>query len=279
MEEKRVALITGASSGIGEATARLLLQKGWRVLCAARRLDRMEELRLAGAELIRLDLCQKESILDAAAETVRLAGRLDLLVNNAGYGSFGAVEDIPVEEARRQMEVNLFGAAELIRAVLPLLKAAKGRIINISSAAGRSYLPMGGWYHCSKYSIEALSHCLRWELRGCGVRVIVVAPGAIRSEWYDIMLSHLREQASAPYSCAVSAYGKLVPMGLPLMTSVERVAKRIVRAATASYPRARYPVGLLSRLLPFGARILPPCIFDRILSMFFGVPHKTSRKD
>ena len=159
-----VVLITGASSGIGLSAARKLASQGHTVYGAARRVELMEGI--PGVIPIRMDLTDKASMEAGVKAILKEEGRIDALVNNAGYGSFGPLETVPMEEARRQMEVNVFALAELIKLVLPTMRAqGSGRIVNVSSIAGLMTMPMGGWYHVSKYSVEALSDTLRMDLK------------------------------------------------------------------------------------------------------------------
>lgn len=183
----RIALVTGASSGIGEATVRQLLGDGYIVYAAARRIERMVSLAEAGARIVTLDVTDDVTINATIRRIESEAGRLDVLVNNAGYGSYGALEDVPLDEARRQFEVNLFGAARLIQLCLPMMRAQRsGRIVNITSIGGKMWEPFGSWYHATKFALEGLSDCLRMELKPFGIDVIVVEPGAIRTEWGGI---------------------------------------------------------------------------------------------
>lgn len=193
----KIVLITGASSGIGEATVKRMLELGWAVYAAARRTDRLEALAQIGARALPLDLTDDASITSALAQ-VSAAGALRALVNNAGYGSYGAVEDVPLDEARRQFEVNLFGAARLTQLALPLLRRAdSARIVNISSIGGRMHEPFGAWYHATKFALEGFSDCLRMELAPLGVDVVVIEPGGIRTEWGGIARDSLLEHSGA----------------------------------------------------------------------------------
>src|SRR5262245_3128222 len=160
----KTALVTGASSGIGEATARKLHQLGYTVYGAARRLERMKGLEDEGIHLIQLDVTAEESMKAAVERILAETGQIDVRVNNAGYGSYGAVEHVPMSEARYQFEVNVFGAARLIQLVLPGMRERRsGTIVNMSSMGGKIYTPLGGWYHGTKFALEALSDCLRME--------------------------------------------------------------------------------------------------------------------
>jgi len=170
----KTVLITGASSGIGKATAIYLAQNGYHVYGAARRLDKLEALKENGVTPVVLDVTDDRSINGCVARIIRESGNIDILVNSAGLGSYGALEDVPMAEAKNQLEINLFGAAGLIQLVLPGMRINHyGKIINISSIGGKMGLPMGSWYHASKFAIEGLSDALRNEVRQFGIDVIV----------------------------------------------------------------------------------------------------------
>ena len=257
---KKVAVVTGASSGIGEATVKKFLQEGYEVYAAARRLDRMTGLADLGARPISLDLTDDPSIV-AAVERIRAeAGRIDVLVNNAGYGSYGAVEDVPLDEARRQFEVNLFGAARLIQLALPMMRAQKsGKIVNVSSIGGRFGEPFGAWYHATKYALEGLSDSLRMELRPFGIDVIIIEPGAIRTEWGPIAHhSMLAMSGDTAYAVHARRHARIHELAAnsTMPSPPETVADEISRTVVATRPRARYPIGGGARLLLFVNRVL-----------------------
>ena len=175
----RTALVTGASSGIGEETARRLQGLGYTVYGAARRTGRLEKLAAEGVRPLAMDVTDDASMTAGIARIIEETGRIDVLINNAGYGSYGAIEDVPIDEARRQFEVNLFGLGRLVQLVTPHMRGQKsGTIINISSMGGRLTTPLGGWYHATKYAVEPLSDALRMELKPFGIDVVLVEPGA-----------------------------------------------------------------------------------------------------
>lgn len=266
----KVALVTGASSGIGEAIALRLIQQGWRVFAAARRVDRMERLRARGAQVIRLDLEDDASIVSAAMTLLDQAGQIDALINNAGYGSYGALEDVPLAEARRQFEVNLFGLARLIQLVLPTMRRqGAGRIVNISSIGGKIHEPMGAWYHATKFAVEGLSDCLRMELEGFGIDVVVVQPGAIRTEWGAIAReSLLQTSLSGAYApLAHEAAGLLGATGKDSGSSPDVVAAAVSTALSARRPKTRYVVGAGAKPLITLRWLLSDRGFDRIMRL------------
>jgi NAD(P)-dependent dehydrogenase (short-subunit alcohol dehydrogenase family) len=265
----KVAFVTGASAGIGEAAARELLAAGYTVFAGARRLERMAGLAALGAKLLKLDLTDDASIVAAAAAIRAGAGRLDVMVNNAGYGSYGALEDVPLAEARRQFEVNVFGLARLCRLVLPIMRAQKsGKIVNITSIGGKIWEPLGSWYHATKFAVEGLSDCLRVEVRRLGIDVIIVEPGAIRTEWAGIAregLLHVSENGA--YAAQAERYARLLDKAdtSKLASPPEIVARTILRAVSARRPKTRYATGGGAHLILFLKKILPDRMFDRLI--------------
>jgi|GEM_PF-302628 len=188
----KVALVTGASSGIGESTARRLTSLGYTVYGAARRTDRLKELSADGVRALAMDVTDDGSMAAGVQRIIGETGRIDVLVNNAGYGSYGAIEDVDIEEGRRQFEVNVFGAMRLAQLVLPYMRAQRsGTIVNITSMGGKLHTPLGGWYHGTKFALEALSDCLRMEVAPFGIDVVVIEPGGIATEWGGIAADHL----------------------------------------------------------------------------------------
>ncbi|MGW1341428.1 oxidoreductase [Kribbella sp. NPDC002412] len=271
----KIALVTGASSGIGEATARKLQALGFTVYGAARRVDRMAKLAADGIHPIAMDVTDEDSMRAGIDRILAESGRIDVLVNNAGYGSYGALEDVPLSEARYQFEVNVFGAARLIQLVLPGMRAQRsGTIVNISSMGGKIYTPLGGWYHGTKFALEALSDCLRLEVRPFGVDVVVIEPGGIRTEWGGIAADNLRKvSAEGPYA------GQAEPMARSMDSELADrrtsppsvIADAIAKAVTARRPRTRYLVGFGAKPLVTLRRILPDRAFDFTIKRATGV--------
>jgi NAD(P)-dependent dehydrogenase (short-subunit alcohol dehydrogenase family) len=265
--QKKVALVTGASSGIGESTALLLLQAGFVVYGAARRLDRMAALGKAGVRLLALDVAQEDSMV-AAMEAIKQAeGRLDVLVNNAGYGSYGALEDVPLAEARYQFEVNVFGLARLVQLALPLMRAQRsGRIINVSSIGGRIGEPHGGWYHATKFAVEGLSDSLRMELKQFGIDVVVIQPGAIKTEWNQIARENLLKiSGSTAYAGLAQRHARMLASADARGSEPNVVAQTIVRAATATRPNTRYATGGGAKIILLLRRLLSDRLFDKLM--------------
>jgi len=265
----KIALVTGASAGIGEATARALIADGYKVFAGARRLDRMGGLASLGATLLKLDVTDDASI-GAAVNAIKAdAGRLDVLVNNAGYGSYGALEDVPLDEARRQFDVNVFGLARLCQLVLPMMRAQQsGKIVNVTSIGGKIWEPMGSWYHATKFAVEGLSDCLRVEVERFGIDVIIIEPGAIRTEWAGIARDGLlRTSGNGAYAEQAKGHARLLAAAdTSSLTSLPTVvANTIVRAVGARRPKTRYATGGGARTILLLRTILPDRMFDRLM--------------
>ena len=268
-----VALVTGASSGIGEDTAHKLRALGYIVYGAARRTDRLQALTADGIRPLAMDVTDDAS-MSSGVNRILEERRIDVLVNNAGYGSYGAIEDVPINEARRQFEVNVFGLARLTQLITPHMRTrGSGTIINISSIGGRLTIPLGGWYHATKYAVEALSDALRIELSPFGIDVVVVEPGGIRTEWASIAADHLEATAEG------SAYADQIRDVAGAMRSEsnrrhysppEVIARTVGKIVTARHPRTRYAVGFMAKPLIAARRVLPDRVFDQLIGAAFG---------
>ncbi|MGN6420180.1 MAG: oxidoreductase [Pseudobacter sp.] len=263
----KTVLVTGASSGIGKATAIYLSQKGYKVYGAARRTERLQELIKYGVKIIALDITDDDSIVFCINKIITEEGKVDVLINSAGLGSYGSLEDVPIAEAKNQLEINLFGAARLIQLVLPGMRENKyGKIINISSVGGKVGLPMGSWYHASKFAIEGLSDSLRNEVRGFGVDVIVIEPGGTKSEMIAIGAADLMRVSGN------TVYGKLASGVQKMYASMEKnavdavvIAKLILKGIEANNPKTRYIGGAMAKPMLFIRRILSDKAFDKML--------------
>lgn len=276
--DKKVALVTGGSSGIGEAAARRLQEAGFAVYAAARRVDRMAGLAASGIRTIALDVTDEESASDAVQAIVAAEGRIDVLVNNAGYGSYGSLEEVPLAEAQAQLDVNVMGLARLTQLVLPHMRSqGSGTVVNISSMGGRFATPMGAWYHASKYAVEGLSDAMRLEVNRFGINVVVIEPGSITTEWGSIAADKLRSTSGrGPYAeqadaMAASLENSSQP-GAQMTSPPDVVARAVVKAATARRPRTRYQVGFGAKPMVLLSRLLPNRVFDAFIKRATGVP-------
>ncbi|MFL6062305.1 MAG: oxidoreductase [Marmoricola sp.] len=269
-----VALVTGGSSGIGACTVVELIEAGFTVYTCARRVEKMDDLATRGAHVFAMDVTDDASTTAGVERILAEQGRIDVLVNNAGYGSYGAVEDVPMEEARRQFDVNVFGLARLTQLVVPHLRAqGSGRIINVSSVGGKFYEPFGAWYHATKFAVEGFSDCLRMELKPFGVKVVIIEPGPILTEWNEIARDSLLERSgSGAYAAyAKKAHRMLTEFDKPGRASKpEAVARKIRKAATTRRPAARYPVGRGARMITSSRDHTPDAVYDQVISRMYG---------
>lgn len=264
---KKVVLITGASSGIGKYTALLLLKEGYIVYGAARRIDKMKEIEEAGANILSMDVTNEESVKNGVDKILEKEGKIDVLVNNAGYGSYGAIEDVPIEEAKRQFDVNIFGLARLTQLVLPKMRENKyGKIINIASIGGKIYSPLGGWYHATKFGLEGLSDCLRIETKEFGIDVIVIEPGGIETEWGGIAMDNaLKTSGNTAYANTAQRFKNITDkFGVQAHPNV--IAKLILKSIKAKKPKTRYSAGTMAKSSLFMRKIFTDRMFDRMLS-------------
>jgi NAD(P)-dependent dehydrogenase (short-subunit alcohol dehydrogenase family) len=278
-EIAKAVLITGCSTGIGHATAARMVSHGWRVYATARRPEAIKDLDERGCRTLALDVCDENS-MRAAVETVeREAGAVGVLVNNAGYAVEGAIEEVPMPEVRRQFETNLFGLVQMTRLVLPAMRRQRwGRVINLSSMGGRLTLPGGGYYHATKYAVEAISDALRFEVAGFGIGVSIIEPGPIISSFGDTAVKAIPAFAeSSPYAEFNRVVAQRVkeayegPMAR-MAGAPDDVAAVIERAASAARPRTRYKVTIAGRVLMALRRWLPDRAFDAFLKTQFPQP-------
>jgi NAD(P)-dependent dehydrogenase (short-subunit alcohol dehydrogenase family) len=271
----KVAIVTGASAGIGKATARKLLELGFRVHVGARRTEAMADLGALGASVHHLDLTVPENIDAFVADVLRDGDRIDVLVNNAGYGSYGAVEDVPLADARAQMDVNLFGLARVTQLVLPSMRRRRaGRIINVTSIGGKIWSPLGAWYHASKFAVEGFSDCLRNEVRPFGIDVVVVEPAGTKTEWTELALQNAqRVSGSGPYGPIVERCNRIFRADAGAQ-SPEGVADVIARAVLARRPKIRYATSPAAKVILRLRWLLSDPAFDGLTNRIFQIPKR-----
>jgi NAD(P)-dependent dehydrogenase (short-subunit alcohol dehydrogenase family) len=279
MGPRQVVLITGCSSGIGKATALEAAGRGHTVFATSREREGARDLEgLDGIRTLALDVTDRDSIRIAVEAAIAQAGRVDALVNNAGYGQYGAVEDVTLEQWRRQFDVNLFGAVETARAVLPAMREARrGTIVNVSSVAGKIAIPFAAPYCASKHALEAVSDALRVEVAPFGLRVVVIEAGPISTRFTEraragvtLLLSGAGPYASF-YRSAERAMETDFQVGaLP----PQEVARVIVNAIEAARPATRYRITRMARVLILLRRFLPDRFFDRRMKKTLGLPDR-----
>lgn len=279
-EVSKAVLITGCSTGIGRATAERLAAGGHTVYATARRAESIEDLEAKGCKTLALDVTDDASMSAAVAAVEEAEGAVGALVNNAGYSQSGAVESVDLDEIRRQFETNVFGLIRMCQLVLPKMRErGSGRIVNMGSMGGKLTFPGGGIYHATKYSVEAISDAMRFEVKGFGVDVVLIEPGLITSEFATAATTSLTEGTSGdgPYAAfntevgakTVGAYeGPLARLGGP----PEAVAKVVEKALTQSRPRARYTVTPSAKLSILQRRLVTDRIWDAMMTSQFSRP-------
>ena len=280
MTQPTTALITGCSSGIGHATAERLAAAGWTVYATARRPETLAELEARGCRTLALDVTDEASMQAAVAAVEGAHGSVGALVNNAGYSQSGAIETVPIEKVRAQFETNVFGLVRLTQLVLPGMRRARaGKIVNLSSMGGKLVFPGGGFYHATKYAVEAISDALRFEVKGFGVDVILIEPGLIKTAFGETASGGVSEAEDGDYAqfnahvarATESVYESGSPVGR-LGGPPEAVAKVIDRALAAKRPRARYTVTPSAKLLITQRRLLPDRGWDAVMRSQFPSP-------
>lgn len=273
---KGVVLITGASAGIGKATARRLLNEGYTVYGGARRVALMADLKQHGMRVLELDMIDEQSIAAAVQTVLSEQKRIDVLFNNAGFGMYGSIEEVSIDDARHQFEVNLFGLARLTQLVIPHMRAQKsGIIINNSSVGGKVYTPLSGWYYATKHALEGWSDCLRVELRQFGIRVVIIEPGLIHTEFGRHAIPSMQQKSgTGPYRGLAKAItrfqgatgedgSKRKAGGSPPVV----IARVVSRAIRAKRPKTRYAAGRIAKLSLFLRKHCSDRLFDRLIMM------------
>jgi NADP-dependent 3-hydroxy acid dehydrogenase YdfG len=273
----KAVLITGCSSGIGHATAELLAREGWTVYATARRPETLADLEAKGCKTLALDVTDEASMTMAVNAVTEAEGAVGVLINNAGYSQSGAVESVPIDQARRQFETNVFGLIRMCQLVLPGMREQRwGRIVNLSSMGGRLTFPGGGMYHATKYAVEAISDALRFEVRGFGVDVIIVEPGLIVTNFGETAAASVGD-ADGPYASfnrGVAQATEQVYRGplAKLGGGPETVATTISAALKARRPKSRYPVTASARVMMGQRRLMPDRVWDLLMRTQFPTP-------
>ncbi len=270
----KTILITGASSGIGKATAKTLIGQGYTVYAAARRVEKMDDLKNLGCIPLRMDITKEGDIQAVVKQIETERGGVDILVNNAGFGMYGAMEDTTIDDARYQFEVNLFGLARLTQLVLPKMREQRvGKIINISSVGGKIYTPLGSWYHATKHALEGWSDCLRLELKAFDIDVVIIEPGAIKTEFGDVMTEPmLKRSGNTAYSKLANQVADATKREYEADDASEPavIAELIYKAIEAKKPKTRYAGGKLAKPVLFIRKWGGDRTFDWVLGRMMG---------
>jgi len=267
---KKIILVTGASSGIGKATAERLLAEGHKVYGAARRLEKLNYLEEKGGKALEMDVTNPEQVKEGIELITDVEGQIDVLINNAGYAVYGAVEDVDLDDARRQFEVNIFGLAQVTKEVIPhMRKRKKGKIINISSVGGKIYTPLGAWYHATKHALEGWSDCLRLELKPFNIDVVIIEPGIIGTEFADVLYDPMMERAKgSPYEDISNKIGNSARERYAdpkESSSPSVIANLISEAINSDNPRTRYSGGKLAKFILSMRKLLSDKMFDKLI--------------
>src|SRR5215213_10132863 len=281
MSVSKAVLITGCSSGIGWSTAKRLSDVGWRVYATARNVEKIAPLEASGCRLLPLDVTDEDSMASAVEEVEREEGAVGALVNNAGYSQSGAVEVVPMDKVRGQFETNVFGLVRMCQLVLPgMRRQGYGRIVNVSSMGGKLTFPGAGFYHASKYAVEAVSDALRFEVEGFGIKVSVIEPGLIRTGFADAAIGSMDGQNDGPYAGFDEAVARATTENYDqgpisrLAGEPEAVAEAIEQAISARNPRSRYAVTPSAHLFLGLRRLLPDGAWDAILKSSYPQPRR-----
>jgi NADP-dependent 3-hydroxy acid dehydrogenase YdfG len=282
----KAVLITGCSSGIGQATARRLAAGGWTVYATARRPESIAELEAAGCRTLALDVTDEDAMVAAVRAVEETHGAVGVLINNAGYSQSGAIETVSMEAARRQFETNVFGLARLTQLVLPKMREQRwGKVVNIGSMGGKLVFPGGGWYHATKYALEAISDALRFEVRGFGIDVILIEPGLITTEFGEAAVASMAapdalEQVDdgddpyARFNATVGTATKGVYDG-PMRAfggGPDKVAKVIERAIRRRRAPTRVTITPSAKMTIPTRRLMPDRAWDALMRAQFPTP-------
>lgn len=271
----KAVLITGCSTGIGRATAEYLAGRGHAVYATARRLESIAELEGKGCKILPCDVTDEESMQRAVAAVEEIEGAVGALINNAGYAQDGPIEAVPMDAVRRQFETNVFGLARMAQLVLPAMRRQRwGRIINVSSVGGRVVFPGGGFYHATKWAVEAISDALRFEVRPFGIDVAVIEPGTIKTAYEETSRIQIAGgEPGSPYEEFTRNRIERVEAAYAGRTAgPEAVAKVIAHAVESRRPRTRYTVTSQARMVMSLRRVLPDRAWDRLMGTQFRPP-------
>jgi short-subunit dehydrogenase len=263
----KTVLITGASSGFGKRVAEKLLDEGYTIYAAARRVETMIDIEAKGAHILRMDVTDNKSVEVGVDQVIKEQGRIDVLFNNAGYGSYGIIECVPIEEIQHQFDVNVFGMARLIKAVLPRMREQRnGLIINTASSVGRFSSAVLGWYASTKYAIEGMSDALRMEVKPFGIDVVVIEPGVVKTEFGRVALAALDKiEQPEDYKTLVLASKKYLENMYAKSPGPESTADAVLKAIKAKRPKTRYATTTDAKLLPIVRQWIGDRLFDSLI--------------
>jgi short-subunit dehydrogenase len=267
--DKKVILITGASSGFGYITAEQLLDSGeWIVYVAARSVDKMKELESKGAKVLKMDVTIDSDVSSGVDTVISNEGQIDVLLANAGYGSYGVIEEVPLDEIKYQYEVNLFGVARQIKAVLPQMrKQRSGRIITTASLVSNISSAGIGWYASTKHAIKGMCTALRQEVKPFGIDVVMIQPGAVKTGFDSVALDSLAKvEHSEDYKPTVAGVDRMVRKMYKSCPGPESTVKAMIKAVTTKHPNPVYRTTMDSKLFSVLINFMPERVYDFIVS-------------
>ncbi len=267
--KNKVALVTGASSGMGKDFAKALLNEGMTVYAAARRVEQMDDIKQLGAIPIKMDVTNDDQVQAAVKQIETDQGGVDVLINNAGFGLYGSVEDTTIDDARYQFEVNLFGMARLTQLLVPSMRNKNaGTIVNISSMGGKIYTPLGAWYHATKHAVEGWSDCLRLELQQFGINVVIIEPGIIQTEFGDVVGGPMTERSKGgPYEPMAQSVANATADSYKEGggSSPQVVTDLLLKALKTDSPKTRYHGGKYAGMMMFIRKYFGDRAFDKMV--------------
>lgn len=276
----RIALVTGASSGIGYATAHAVKRAGYRVFAGARRHEDMDRLTLEGLDAIEIDVTDDASVSRAVQVVEGAGGHIDLLVNNAGYGQMGAVEEVSIDKWRRQFETNVFGLVRVTQAVLPgMRRAGGGTVVNIGSMGGEFTFPLGAAYHSTKYAVESISDALRFEIAPFGIHVTLIQPGVVDTKLASSTVASIASCPDSPYAAMIARFSRAAQASIGPnagMLVPDQVADAIIAALGANPIPTRVKVGTMAEQMIAARRNLSDRDWDAMLAPQFGFEPKAA---
>ena len=263
----KTILVTGASSGFGKRVTEKLLDEGYIVYAAARRIEKMRDIESKGAHVLKMDITETASVDAVVTQIIEEQGQIDVMFNNAGYGSYGTIESIPLEEIQYQYNVNVFGMARAIKAVLPhMRKRQSGLIINTASLVGHVSIPVMGWYASTKYAVEGISDALRAEVKHLGIDVVIIEPGPVKTEFDQVAIANLdKVEHPDDYRDLVTAFKKFSLNMYAKCPGPESTADAVLKAIKVKRPKARYATTTDARVLPKVKRLLGTRLFDKAI--------------
>jgi NADP-dependent 3-hydroxy acid dehydrogenase YdfG len=265
--KRKIALVTGASSGIGKATAMQLIADGYTVYSGARRVEKMQDIKKKGGYVLHLDITDEASRENFVNSAIQNEGRIDVLVNNAGYGHFGTMEDSSIEIGKAMFETNLFGLVRMMQLVIPTMREQRvGTVVNMSSIGGKMTTPFSGWYQSTKYAIECVSDATRMEVEQFGINIVIIEPGLIETEFFSLAAPAIQKiSGNGIYKKSAKRMLKEMEVTYADASPPSVIAETISKALKANKPKTRYVAGEQAKVTLLAKRLLSDRMFDNMV--------------